>query len=267
MAKADKTEAENQKQGDLYEVLCVKCNVETEHRVLYSFDTTGSEPYEEPDDYGYVRPSAYISWGTSYQLIRCGGCKSVSFREESWFSEDEGSKETLYPVRSKGKLRAKDFHNAPTAIRRIYRETIDAFNGECLTLCAGGLRAIVEGICADKKIKEGPVEIEKNGTKTIRQMTNLDGKISGLRESGILTKAKAELLHAHRYLGNDALHDLDVPSVEELRLAIEIIEHVLEDLYTIQDKAHEIEWRRKERQTGQKPSLADKLRGKIPNNE
>ncbi len=265
MAKRNTKEEENAEKGKVYDVQCVKCTGETEHHVLLSFDVSGSETVgqELEDHYGYT-----LSWNTSYQIIRCGGCKSISYRNDAWFSEDEGgSTESLYPVRSQGKLVAKDYHNAPTTLRRIYRETIDAFNGECLTLCAGGLRAIVEGICADKKIKKGPIQFEKDGQTITQQSKSLDGKISGLREQGYLTKAKAESLHAHRYLGNEALHDLEMPSVDELRLAIEIIEHVLEELYTIQDKIDEISWRRSKRKTGKDPTLAQKLKGKVPNNK
>jgi Domain of unknown function (DUF4145) len=263
MAKPQLNYAENEKKGHTCDVLCIKCNVETEHHVLYSYDVSGSETVEIDSD---GRPYD-ICWGTSHQTIRCGGCKTVTYREESYFSEDEGTDEVLYPARTTGKLIAKDFHNAPTALRRIYRETIEAFNSECLTLCAGGLRAIVEGICADKKIEKGPVEVDVKGVKTIKQMKNLDGKISGLREKGFLTEPNARVLHTHRYLGNEALHDLQMPSVDELRLAIDIIEHVLVGLYTIEDKAHEIEWRRKQRQTGLAPSIGVMLRGKIPNNK
>lgn len=264
MGNPKMTESENMEKGRTCNVLCLKCNVETEHHILYSFDVSGSEGVGNYDP-EYEPPEYEIWWNNSYQTIRCGGCKSVSYREVSGFSEEEGSNEVLYPIRSKGKLTAKDFLNAPTTLRRIYRETIEAFNSECLTLCAGGLRAIVEGICAAKRVKKGPVEVRTKGKTTTQLKKNLQGKISGLCEKGILTKAKAKLLHAHRYLGNEALHDLEMPSVDELRLAIQIVEHVLEELYTLQDKAHEMKLRRKERQTRKRPSVADRLRGKIPN--
>lgn len=41
-------------------------------------------------------------------------------------------------------------------------------------------------------------------------------------------------------MGNDAIHQLDRPSVEELRLAIEIVEHIFEQLYEIPEKALEL---------------------------
>ena len=125
----------------------------------------------------------------------------------------------------------------------------------------------MEGICAATGVKKGTVEKEKKGTMVKQQSTSLDGKISGLREKGHLTKNNAEVLHAHRCLGNDALHELQMPSVDELRLGIEIVEHVLVELYEIQDKAKEMEWRRRQRQTGQPPTIAERLRGKIPPNK
>jgi hypothetical protein len=231
-----------------------------------SFDTSWTEPYERYDHDGYAYPDGHIWGGTSHQIIRCAGCKTVGFRQESHFSEEEGLSETLYPIRTKNKLTPKDFLSAPQALRRIYRETIDSFNAECVTLCAGGLRACVEGICADKKIKSGTVEfVDKSGSTKTRVSKNLDGKISGLQENGILTGTKAKLLHTHRFLGNDALHDLDMPSIDELKLAIQIIEHVLEELYSMEDKAFEIEWRRKKRKEKVEPTLAQRFKGKTAN--
>ncbi len=38
-------------------------------------------------------------------------------------------------------------------------------------------------------------------------------------------------------MGNSAVHELSRPAEEDLRLAIEIIEHVLDSLYEIPEKA------------------------------
>jgi len=142
------------------------------------------------------------------------------------------------------------FRNVPTVLRRIHRETIDAFNGECFTLCATGLRGLVEGICADQSVTDGPVKVQAAGGETqIVRKSNLEGKISGLCEKGILTKASTETLHEHRFLGNDAVHELAQPSHTELMLAIEIIEHTLEQLYEIPEKAVTLKEERARRQS------------------
>ena len=59
-------------------------------------------------------------------------------------------------------------------------------------------------------------------------------------EKGILTKRNADILHEHRFLGNEALHELTQPSKDELALAIQIIEHILEHIYELLDKAAEL---------------------------
>ena len=130
-------------------------------------------------------------------------------------------------------------------MRRIYRETIDSFNIDSNVLAAAGLRAIVEGLCASLGVTDGPKEITKNdGTTEIKRFTNLEGKIAGLHEKGFLTEKSSDILHEHRYLGNDAVHELSQPSKDELRLAIEIIEHAFESIYQIPQKGEELKIRR-----------------------
>ena len=134
-----------------------------------------------------------------------------------------------------------DHYYATPKIRRIYRETIECFNNESFTLCASGLRAIIEGICADKQIADGPVNIiGKDGASSIKRKDNLEGKIAGLAEKKILTDSQAAILHQHRFLGNDAIHELNIPSYDELNLAIDIVEHILVSLYEMPRKAEEL---------------------------
>ena len=110
-------------------------------------------------------------------------------------------------------------------------------NNQSHVLCAAGLRALVEGICAEQGILDGPVveQAKGGGTVTVRK-TDLRGRIAGLAERGLLTGSGAHTLHEHRFLGNDAVHSLERPSDSELRLAIQIIEHTLEQLYELPEK-------------------------------
>ena len=189
-----------------------------------------------------------VSWVDHYQVIQCGGCESISFRHTSWFSEDadpmsgeSGETERLYPKRGLETLPTKPYYNVPSNLRRIYSELIDCFNNDSPTLCAAGLRAIVEGICAERGVVDGPVEQTlKDGSKKIVRKDDLRGRISGLQEKGLLTQTSSDTLHEHRYLGNDAVHQLARPSTDELRLAIEIVEHTLEQLYELPEKAEEL---------------------------
>jgi len=62
-----------------------------------------------------------------------------------------------------------------------------------LPVLAGvGLRALIEAVCRDQGINGG----------------NLEALIGGLATNGILSKAQADILHTHRFLGNAAAHEV-----------------------------------------------------------
>lgn len=178
-----------------------------------------------------------------YQIIQCGGCENISFRKlYNDIAREQGVEhgdlepweQELYPKRTLQSLAIRKLMNTPQNIKKIYRETIDGFNNDQTILCSGGLRAIIEGICKDRGIQEGTVKTKEGGTKTSR---GLDGKIEGLAANGFLTNGNAEILHELRFLGNKALHELSSPSSEELKMAIEIVEHTLDNIYELQHKA------------------------------
>jgi CheY-like chemotaxis protein len=223
--------------GKVFDVLCVECKRPTKHAVMASLNKDG-QAWNKTEEWS-------VEWTDYYQIVKCQGCETVTFRHTSWFSEDphdEQSPEHLYPKRDANTVAAKPFTNVPTPLRRLYTEIVDAHNADSVTLCAGGLRALVEGICADRAIADGPVSVATSGggTQVIRS-SSLAGKIAGLHEKGLLTKHGADILHQLRFLGNEALHELAKPSPEELRLALNIIEHVLEQLYEIPEKGLELQ--------------------------
>ena len=238
MSKVETKVIENETKGKIVSIHCIECKRQTRHLVTVSIDKKGSESDE---DEGWS-----VDWSDRYQVIECQGCETVSFRHLSWFSEaqdydDDGTTERVYPLRNKDAVSARPYHNVPSNLRRIYTELIDCFNNDSPTLCAAGLRALVEGICAQQAIVDGPVTIpaKGGGTQVVRR-DNLEGRIAGLQEKGLLTQPSALTLHEHRYLGNSAVHELARPSTDELKLAIEIVEHVLEQLYELPEKAAEL---------------------------
>ena len=215
------TFTENENKGTSIKVDCAKCQRKSNQEIICDLIEKGEEEYEDEEH------SFSISWQDEYQIIKCKGCDSISFRHTNWFSEDyqdDGPTERLYPKIPKRGIKSKDLSNLPKNIRRLYRETIDSFNNESLTLTAAGLRALVEGICAE-------LGVTKNGKSKTKD--NLEGKIAGLSDKGFLTPGQADILHEHRFLGNVALHELTQPSSEELEIAIEIIEHTLKAVFEI----------------------------------
>ncbi len=225
--------------GRIFQIVCLQCKNTTRHKVLTSVDQSGEEEMQYGD---------WFYWYSFYQIVECQGCDDISFRKEHSNSEDysgEDVDELIYPKRAKDTWATKDFFNIPYNLRRIYRETIDCYNNANLTLCGAGVRSLVEGLCMENGITDGEVEItKKDGTKEIKRLDNLQGKINGFYEKGKLTKEHAEILHEHRFLGNTSLHDLAEPTKVDLSLAIEIIEHVFDTIYEIPEKAIQLKHKR-----------------------
>ncbi len=232
----------NESNNKTLKVLCSSCSNITKHIVLTSISENGFEEWTEYH---------VFHWKTDYEIIQCLGCESVSFRSYSVNSEHDDYEGRqiptvrLYPQRSNDTLSLKSFMNVPFNLQRIYSETIETYNYENLTLCGAGIRALVEGLCIENGISGGDVAtLKHDGSTEIKRRTNLQGKINGLYESGKLTSEYAEILHEHRFLGNEAIHELATPSKEDLKLAIEIVENVFETLYEIPNKGLKLKRKR-----------------------
>ncbi len=233
----------NQSVDKEHSILCQTCKITTKHKVLTSVNEYGKEPMGYGDFY---------QWNNDYEIVQCLGCETVSFRSDHSNSEDYDPEdgeyyinELLYPKRTKDTWVTKDFFNVPPNLKRIYRETIDSYNNDNLTLCGAGIRALVEGLCNENGIIDGEIEqTKKDGTIIKVRSKNLQAKINGLHEKGKITEANAEILHEHRFLGNTAVHELSIPHKEDLLLAIEIIENVFDNLYEIPEKAMQLKYKR-----------------------
>lgn len=215
------TEEINRTQGEGEQVPCSKCNGKTYHEVMLSIDKEGEE---RGDDFDYY-------WNSHYQIIQCQGCKTISFRKTSSNSEDFEQineyedqirvYENIYPPRIEGRSGLEDTaYYLPSTVREIYTETLQALNNKSPILTGIGLRALVETVCKEEKAHGN----------------SLEKKIDSLKEKGILTFIGAETLHNIRTMGNDAAHEVKPHSERQLSVAMDVIEHLLADVYILPKK-------------------------------
>lgn len=207
-----------------HKLVCKECCRETFHSIVSSYLEKGNE------DCGNGQG---VSWESQNQIIQCLGCEVVSFRIVSIFSEDfdydhKGEiilNETVkyYPGRSEG-LKAINNYLLPTKVQCIYKETILAIDNEQNVLAGIGIKALIETICKDLDAKG----------------KNLFEKIDDLKEKSIATNEGAETLHKLRVLGNDAAHEVKEHNKQQLLVAIQIIEHMLDGTYIIPYKVAEV---------------------------
>jgi len=203
--------------NEVHKIVCRNCDNTTNHLVCSSI-----ENYWSNED---------IQGHDTYEMVRCSGCDSISFRVTSGNSEDwhvnsagyqeYDETEELYPNRLMGRTPLQDIYSLPIKIRSIYQETHAALCAKLNILASIGIRSLVEAVCSEKLAK-GRV---------------LEKKIDDLVLKGVLTKGNSEILHRTRLLGNKATHETEVPSEAELDVAFDIVENLIETVYIIPRKA------------------------------
>jgi hypothetical protein len=175
-------------------------------------------------EYRYSEENAPDEWGT-YRLWTCAGCDACTMEKEyssDAMCKDDGemySESEFYPKRGHAIRPYKIFVLLPPKLTSLYMQIISAHNERLNLVCAAGLRALVEGVCADQNAV---------GRK-------LEQKINGMGQ--VLPSSIVKNLHSFRFIGNNAVHDLEPPSDVEVILAIDVIEDLLNYFYELDYKA------------------------------
>lgn len=225
---------EDLSKGKTIQADCEECSGEKEHFIVASYTDKGQQMLMD-EGYG-------VWWENEYQIIQCRGCKSISFRTRTYFSEDDFDETDphriyLYPERKWSDKQTIETIFVPRPVSFIYKEVIKTYNNNCLVLCAIGLRALVEAICNVLKI-EGAYVTNKKGEKILK--TDLEGKINGLIEKQYLTPHAGVILHTHRFMGNGAAHEIKNFEKKDLLTAIEIIEHCMQHIFILPHKGRSL---------------------------
>jgi len=202
-------------------LLCPTCGVETNHEVVWK----SRHQHFEDEEIGLWE-------STDFDLLQCLGCETPTLRRKYSFSEDinlvkrngewiDVPQITLWPKTGYRILKIKSVPNAPPTVKRIYRETIEAYNNELPTLCTAGIRAVIEAVCKEKGINE----------------RNLELGIDELKGRRLINEDFAIALHENRLLGNEAMHESTLFGDLELQTAIELVESLMDTVYEAKSKA------------------------------
>lgn len=193
---------------------CPYCCRNTNHTSLYKKTISSSDN----DDF---------HWSTDFDIIQCNGCDNIQFRttyEDEYMRDYDEIKGPIYyqdkDYFPKNLLKHNSInyaHEIPDKIRIVYFETVEALKNKIYLLAGVGLRAVIEAICLEQNIPG----------------RNLEIKINKLVQNNLITKKDASRLHSIRFLGNDSVHEMAVPNEQKLRIALDIIENLLKNLYLI----------------------------------
>lgn len=197
-------------------VFCPMCRQTTHHYVLHSVKRVSDE-------------NDVCWWRQTFSIVKCCGCDYIGFHleemDESQIEYDEDGNEKLVSFvclfpHPQNEIKPISTWVIPSEINAVYKEALNCYNHNNYRLAGAGMRAIVEAICKDKGINGKTLEI----------------KINKLTSKGIITKNDRDRLHAIRFIGNDSIHILKNYQSAELRVAIDIIHGILNNLYVIEEK-------------------------------
>ncbi len=198
---------------------CRKCSSQTVHTVLCE-RLSGREDGFYHDE-------------NTWQILQCNGCLSMGFRHlyedfEVGTENEEGelvprTEVALYPRALRNHRRLVTYL-LPRLIRRVYEQTLSAYGEGAFVLASIGLRATIEAICGELKVVG----------------TSLEKRIDKLFKEGHVSNADKKRLHAIRFLGNDAAHEIAEPEESELRVALEIVENLLNSVFILEKRAEKL---------------------------
>lgn len=183
---------------------CLSCRTVTHHELrfihpssfVYDDAYDPATTFEQPDHWEL----------RSYRLWVCAGCESarleiVSQEFTSYEPEPDPEISIFYPEYEAGKLTPKRFTQLSHELQNIYQEVIVSYNNNLHTLCAIGLRALLEGICVDRGIKDW----------------GLEKKLEKLRIDNHLPSNIVDALYRLKIMGDESAHRLIPPDDFELK--------------------------------------------------
>lgn len=202
---------------------CKTCQRDTNHDLLYD------------ESESMLQDNGSKIW-KCYETIRCLGCGTISLHYSECHTENSDPHSHLLSAKSQYFPKDRFFRNPiedvqklPVSTQNIYFEVLSALNEDLPILTAIGLRVLIESVCRERAYT----------------WTNLYDGIENLSVDGILSFTQVEFLHACRFMGNTAAHEIAAPSKKQLLDALDIIETLLTTMYVLPDKAKSIDIRKK----------------------
>lgn len=200
---------------------CRSCARRTRHEVVHELVVETKDEYFNETD--------------TWQIIRCMGCHTVTFRHQHDDFDDveerpDGTVKHAVTMKTYPRVIANHrglqaTYYLPTLIKKVYEQTLRALGEQALVLASIGLRACIEATCNELNLSAA----------------SLEKRIDQLYRAGHVSNADKKRLHAIRFLGNDAAHEIKEPEQTDIRVALEIVEHLLNTVFILERKASRLE--------------------------
>jgi hypothetical protein len=191
---------------------CEQCSGERRHEVCAEYKDSWTN--NEHD----------ISGGSTNYILKCGGCEHVSFRSESWNSEDYGSDGPESEIRVYPKTAAQraapswleefDFSSdeLEQSLEAQLKEVYGSFDQGAFWICVMGVRAVIETLMTHKIGDQG--SFSKN--------------LSEFSKRGFISEPQRLAMEQAIDVGSAAIHRGAKANRAKALEAIQVTENVIE---------------------------------------
>jgi hypothetical protein len=201
--------------GSTVRAHCNKCGRETKQLVKAAHNSS------------WVSDYAPTFW-ESHQVIECGGCETTSYRTTRSNEQDTDADDN--PIEAVEQFPPATFRLMPDwmvdfsdkpDIKRLFGEVYIALQNDTLALSAMGVRAIIEHITID--------QVGDHGSFT--------ANLEKLKEAGKISTHHETVLGAALELGHATIHRGYAPTPGQLKVALDVTEHLIHGLYVLPEAA------------------------------
>ncbi len=187
-------------------VYCNKCLQETRHEVI-------AERRQVEPEYETERGTHIFDWITTYTMLECRGCGSVTLRKAEESNGPEYYEENFYPPQV-ARRQPTWLNDLPQEIISLMQETYGALHANSKRLALMGARALVDLFM----------------TKTVGDIGGFAAKLNKLVEEGYLSTKDREILEPALEAGHAVTHRGHDPSTDDVELVFDIVENLIQKL-------------------------------------
>lgn len=211
---------------------CNQCVGERSHEILHKETQSGGESFDD----GFR-----IEWETSFHLLKCCGCESISLRRTSSHSDD--TDEDGRPLFTVSYFPPAKFRREPTwlsdlqvrellgseqtFIADMLKEIYVCIQNDCRRSAAMGVRALLEHVMIDKVQDQG----------------SFVANIKKFESEGFIAPKQRQFLETVIEAGHATMHRSFNPSREDLISLVNIAEALVETAYVNEHEAAELKKR------------------------
>lgn len=159
-----------------------------------------------------------IGGGNIYQMLKCGGCGGISFRDMEWCSEWDPDLSVVHyypPQISRKKPDWIDDRSIPKSQLELLSEIYEALHNNSPRLAAMGVRSLIECVMIDK--------VGDNGT--------FPNNVSAFSQRGWISEKQRETMEKIIDAGHAVTHRDFKPSTSDLAVLMDIVEATLASVY------------------------------------